>query len=203
MGREASCKCDWNGTIAEVKVLLEFGEIILRGELRKRLPLTEVRNVKVLSDRLSFTAGGEQVQLLLGPVAAERWAAAMKAPPASLARKLGITDKTIFRTMGCVEDDALKAALGEAQRISAKEANLIVACVDTAESLHAVLRAARAQLLSDIPIWIVYAKGPGHSLNEAAIRDWLRDQGMMDNKVASVSAKLTALRFSLRKSNQG
>lgn len=101
--------------------------------------------------------------------------------------------------MGSIEDDALKSALDEAGRISAKDAGLIVACADTAESLDGMLQAAMPQLLRGIPIWIVYAKGQGHPLNEAAIRLLLRDHGMMDTKVASVSAKLTGLRFSLRK----
>jgi hypothetical protein len=56
------------------------------------------------------------------------------------------------------------------------------------------------QLLQGIPIWFVYPKGPGHPLNESAIRALLRANGMMDTKVASVSDKLTAIRFNLRKS---
>jgi hypothetical protein len=161
MGREAICTCDWAGTTAEVKVLLESNEIVLRGGIRKRLPLSEVKKVKVVSDRLCFTAGREPVQLFLGSGAAERWAAAIASPPPSLASKLGITSSTIVRTIGSIPDDALQSALDEAGRISAKDASLIVAYVDTPESLHAAMRAAKPQLLKDVPIWIVYAKGPG------------------------------------------
>jgi len=199
VGREAKCTCDWAGTTTEVRVLLESGEIVLRGGIRKRLPLSEVKKVRVLSDRLFFTAGREPVQLFLGSGAAERWATAIATPAPSLARKLGITNKMIVRSIGSVQDDALKSALDEALWISAKDAGLIVAYVDTPESLHAALRAAKPQLLKDVPIWIVFAKGPGHPLNEATIRSLLRDHGMMDTKVASVSAKLTALRFCLHK----
>jgi hypothetical protein len=71
--------------------------------------------------------------------------------------------------------------------------------VDTPESLQTALDQAMKQLLTGIPIWFVYPKGPGHPLNETAIRTLLRSNGMMDTKVASVSAKLTALRFNLRK----
>jgi hypothetical protein len=45
---------------------------------------------------------------------------------------------------------------------------------------------------------MVYAKGPGHDLSETAVRSLLRDNGMIDTKVASVSAKFTALRFIYR-----
>jgi hypothetical protein len=182
-----------------VKVLLESGEIVFRGAIRKRLSLSEVRNVKVVADRLCFTAGREPVQLFLGSDAAGKWAKAISKPAPSLARKLGITNSTIVRTIGSIEDRALQSALDEAGRISAKDAGLIVAYVDTHESLHATLQVAKPQLLKDVPIWIVYAKGPGHPLDEAAIRSLLRDKKMMDTKVASVSAKLTALRFCLQK----
>jgi predicted deacylase len=103
--------------------------------------------------------------------------------------------------IGAVPDEALQEALAEAARISSTDADLIVASVDSPESLHTALREAKAQLLSGVPIWMVYAKGPGHAINETAIRSLLRENGMIDTKVASVSAKFTALRFNYRKSD--
>jgi hypothetical protein len=200
MGREAVCTCDWAGTVAEVKALLETSELILRGDIRRRVTFAEIKNVKVQADCLCFTVGREAVQLVLGAAVAAKWAVILATPPASLARKLGITDKTVVRTIGEIDDEGLKSALAEAGRISAEDANLIVACVDTPASLHAALKQAGAALAKGVPIWMVYAKGPGHPLNEAAIRDFLRGNGLMDTKVASVSAKFTALRFNLRKS---
>ena len=202
MGREMQCKCDWAGTSAEVRVLLEPGEMILRSGLRKRLPITEIKGVKALAGILCFKVGGEPVRLFLGEGPAEKWAKSIVAPPPSLARKLGITENMIVRTIGCIQDQALEEAIAETKQVSAKDAELIVACVETPESLDATLEAAKAQLLKDVPIWIVYAKGSGHPLHEAAIRSFLRDHGMMDTKVASVSAKLTALRFNRRNSDQ-
>jgi hypothetical protein len=200
MGREAVCTCDWAGTVAEVKALLETGELILRGEIRRRVPFGEIKNVKVRADCLCFTVGREAVQLVLGAAVAGKWAAAITSPPASLARKLGITDKTTVRTIGEIEDENLKSALAESARISAKDADLIVACVDTPASLHSALKQASAAVAMGVPIWVVYAKGPGHPLNETEVRDFLRSNGLMDTKVASVSSALTALRFSKPKS---
>jgi DNA-binding XRE family transcriptional regulator len=196
MGREAVCTCDWAGTVAEVKALLETGEIILRGEIRRRVPFSEIRDARVQADCLCFTVGREAVQLVLGASAA-KWAEVITSPPPSLARKLGITK----HTMGKIEDENLKTALAEAACISAKGADLIVACVDTPESMEKTFRQAEPALLRGVPIWVVYAKGRGQALNETAIRSFLRDNGMMDTKVASVSASLTALRFSKRKSD--
>jgi hypothetical protein len=155
--------------------------------------------VNANADRLSFNVAGEAVQLALGS-AAEKWAAAITNPPPTLARKLGITDKTVVRVIGEVSDEALNEAISAGAAGSTKDAGLILACVDSPESLHAVFRDAKAQLLKGVPIWMVYAKGKGHAINETSVREFLRGNGMIDTKVASVSAKYTALRFIYRKS---
>ena len=142
MGREAVCTCDWAGTVTEVKALLETSELILRGDIRRRVPFSEIEDVKVKSDWLRFRVGGERVELLLGSSVGAKWAAAITSPPPSLARKLGITNKTVVRTIGATQDESLKAALAEAARISARDADLIVACVETPESLKAAFKEA-------------------------------------------------------------
>lgn len=199
MGREAICECDWAGTTAKVKVLLESTELIVRGDIRKRLPFNKLRNVEAQSGWLRFSDGRDRVQILLGTPAAEKWALAIKKPAPTLARKLGITEKSVVRTIGDITDEALQEALAQVAQISVNNPDFIVACVDTPESLAAALRAAKPQLIRSIPIWLVYPKGPGHPLNESVIRSLLRSAGMMDTKVASVSTRLTALRFNLRK----
>jgi hypothetical protein len=199
MGREAICKCDWAGTTATVKVLLESTDLVVRGEIRKRVSISGLRNVEVQSGWLRFNASGDQVQIFLGAPAAEKWAIAIKAPPPSLARKLGITNESVVRTIGSINDKTLNAALAEAAQISAIRPDMMVAYVDTPESLNAALRAGKPQMLKSIPIWFVYPKGPGHPLNESTIRSLLRNNGMVDTKVASVSSQLTALRFNLRR----
>jgi hypothetical protein len=205
MGREATCKCDWDGNTAEVKALLETDEIILRGGIRRRIPFSEIKNVKANGDRLCFTVGGEPIELDLGPAAA-KWATAIASPPPTLARKLGITDQIIVRILGECCDETLREALAEAASIATGHATgnagLIVACVDSTKSLHSALRDAKAQLLKGVPIWMVYAKGPGHAINEASIRTLLRENGLIDTKVASVSAEFTALRFIYRKTEK-
>jgi hypothetical protein len=198
MGREAICSCDWAGEVVEVKALLETGEMILRGGIRRRIPFGEMKGVKADGGRLCFAVGGERVKLELGPAAA-KWVAAIGSPPPSLARKMGITGETIVRVIGDCFDETLREALAEAASVAVKNADLIVACVDSPESLHAALREAKAQLLKGVPIWMVYAKGRGHAIDEASIRTLLRESGMIDTKVASVSAKYTALRFVYRK----
>ncbi len=195
MGREAICECTIVGTTAEVKALLESDELILRGNIRMRAPLHTLRDVRVESESLCFNLDKHPIQLRLGAAAAKSWAKKIKSPPPSLADKLGIAGKTV-RTIGPISDRALDSAINSAARISARNPDLILSYVDTSESLAATLREAKTQLARSIPIWLVYRKGAGHALNESAIRTCLRAQGLMDTKVASVSAELTALRFS-------
>jgi hypothetical protein len=200
MGREAVCTCDWAGEITEVKALLESSEIVLRGGMRRRVAFKDVKKVKAEGGRLCFAVGGQHVELEIGPAAA-KWAAVIGSPPPSLARKLGITGGTVVRVIGDCFDETLREALAEAASIARKNADLIAACVDSPQSLHAALREARAQLLKGVPIWMVYAKGRGHAIDENSIRALLRESGMIDTKVASVSAKYTALRFVYRKAD--
>jgi hypothetical protein len=198
MGREAVCKCKFAGVMAEVKALLETKEIILRGAVRKTIPFAAMLEVAVEAGKLRFTFEGEPVVLSLGAELAQKWAAAIRNPP-SLARKLGINGGTVVRLIGATEDDALEAALAEAGAIAAKDAVLVVACVDTPESLRQALRATRLERLRGVPIWFVYRKGPGHPLNESQVRAAGLAAGLVDTKIASVSATLTAMRFNRRK----
>jgi len=200
MGREAICKCTFEGSTSKVKALLESEELILRGDIHLRAPLHALHHVRVELASLYFNLDKGPVRLDLGAAAAKSWAKKIKSPPPSLADKLGITGKTV-RTIGLVADRALDSALTSAARISTRNPDLILSYVDTPESLTTTLREAKAQLTRSIPIWLVYRKGLGHPLNEAAIRTTLRAQGLMDTKVASVSEFLTALRFNRPKSN--
>jgi hypothetical protein len=200
MGREAICDCTFAGTTTKVKALLESEELILRGDVHLHAPLNALHHVRVESESLCFNLDKGPIRLDLGAAAAKSWAKKIKTPPPSLAEKLAITGKTV-RTIGPISDRALDAALTSAALISSRNPDLILSYVDTPESLAITLREAKAQLARSIPLWIVYRKGSGHPLNESAIRTTLRARGLMDTKVASVSAELTALRFTLLKSS--
>lgn len=200
MGREAICECNWAGTTAKVKALLETSELILRGELRRKIAFAELKKVEARNGQLCFTVANENVQLALGADQAAKWAAAIHAGPVPLAKKLGITSEIIVRTIGSIDDEALGSALRQASQVSARNPDLVIACVETPAQLSAALKSASAQLAKRVPIWIVYPKGKGHPLNESMIRTAALPLGLVDTKVAAVSARLTAIRFNLRAS---
>jgi hypothetical protein len=200
MGREATCTCIWNGKKSIVKAQIEPPELILRGELKRSVPIASLESVKAERDQLRFTVDGESVALSLGADIAVKWADALLKPPSSLAKKLGITPDTTAWMIGRVDDAALEAALAEAKAVSTRRGDLILARVDTLAELQSALIRTAQQLSAGTPIWFIYRKGPGHSLNENLVRTTALATGIVDTKVASVSAALTALRFTKRRS---
>jgi hypothetical protein len=200
MGREAVCTCIWNGEKSKVKALLEPPELILRGEMRRRVPFAKMKGVKAEGDLLHFKFESESVALQLGSTMAGKWADALLKPPPTLAKKLGITPETTVRMIGPIDDAALKSALAEAKSVSQRRGELILARVDAPADLVAALREAAVELKAGVPIWFIYRKGPGHSLNENQVRETALATGIVDTKIAAVSAEFSALRFVKRRS---
>jgi len=200
MGREANCVCEWNGEAVQVKALIEPPELILRGGLRSRIPFAEMKRVTVAGDVLHFSFRGEKVLLRLGKEMAPKWAKALLTAPPSLAKKLGIVAGVRVRIIGKTDDDALEDALSEARRVARGGAEVVVARVNTAAELRAAFVKAGDLLEEGVSLWVVYRKGPGHAIDEADVRSTGLAAGVVDVKVASVSAVLTGLKFVKRKS---
>lgn len=199
MGREAQCACECNGSVAAVKALIEPPELILRGAIRRRIPFAAMKHVRADGSNLRFTFQAESFALDLGVSLALRWVKLLTTPPPSLAKKLGITADTIVRTIGSIDDQALASALRQARSISPRKGDLILARVNTPAELATALARAATQLEQAVPIWFIYPKGPGHSLNESIVRSTALATGIVDTKVAAVSPQLTALRFVKRR----
>jgi hypothetical protein len=150
--------------------------------------------VAARGNKLVFNVGPDKVELRLGPEAAQRWAKAIQTPPRSLASKLGISRTTRLSVLGDIQSEELKAAIAEASPASGKEIDLVLICVNSQSEVHQYL----AGETYTGPLWIVYPKGASSEVKESGLRDLLRSHGFIDMKVASVSAKLTALRFAKR-----
>jgi hypothetical protein len=196
MGREATCICNIQGREAMSKVLLESKELIVRGELRCVIPLSAIKNIRVDGDALTFKNGKDKVSLRLGSATANQWLNAILKPPPTLAQKLGIGRDSVVRVCGVVRSDELRIALAEAGRAWHQTPHMFLTSVESRESLLKALDDSLEFLDGGVPIWVVYPKGVGSSLGETEVRETLRQYGLRDTKVASVSSTLTALRFS-------
>lgn len=206
MGREATCMCEWNGEMARVKALIEPPELILRGEIRRRLPFSELRQLRAEGGALRFKYGRDVVTLKLESRTAKNWATAILTPPPSLAKKLGITPESAVWMIGEVDDAALENALAEARRVTRKGAgagaDVIMVRANTAAELARAFKSAAKRTSSGVPLWIVYRKGPGHAISESDVRETGLAAGIVDVKVASVSSVLTGLKFVRRKNSR-
>jgi hypothetical protein len=198
VGREARCSASWGTRSGAVTVHLDATELTVRGAFRASAPLASLRDLRADGDALRFRTAEDEVALILGP-AAPRWAAAIAKPPLTLAAKLGIGAETRVLTVGAIDDDALARALA-AGIASERDPDVIVARVDDPGELARAVSDHRALLESRVPLWVVYTKGRRAPLGETAVRAMLREQGLIDLKVASVSATLTALQFARRQS---
>lgn len=197
MGREALATADWQGITAEVKVLLESQEIILRGAIRARIPRSEVSDVTVEGDRLRLAAGGEPLTLTLGAAEAGTWAAALRKPPPSLAEKLGISTEKLAYVTGSVDDEALRRALEDATTDTLTDASVIVAVLSEEADLDAAY--ALAMSAPHLAVWCVYPKGTTSPIGDATVRSRLRERGYIDSKSSAVSDRLTATRYGRRR----
>ena len=199
MGRKSECTCLCNHTTYAVKALLEPPEFILRGGLRRRLPISGLKGIRADGTILRFEFEGEAFALMLGGDLPARWARALTTPSPSLAKKLGISEDTVVRMIGPVDDDAIRTAITAAKSVTSRQAGLILARVNTSSEVARALRVAAKQLAARVPIWFIYPKGKGHALSENDVRLAGLAAGIVDTKVAAVSPTLTALRFVRRR----
>jgi hypothetical protein len=197
MGREALCLCRVGDTVAQAKALFETQEIILRGDLRRRFPLSAITDVRVDGDDLQFTADRTDVALTLGASQAAKWAAVLEKGPPSLTEKLGLEAGVSAWVIGAIDGPALELALRDHRTPAPNASAMTVAMVDGAEALERVIETHRAHCAGR-PLWIVYAKGRTAAFGEAAVRSQMRAAGFIDTKVSAVSPARSATRFSNR-----
>ena len=226
MGSEAigsvTIRDDQGATVAhahDVKALLESRELVLRGAIRRSLPLAELRDVVVGGERLHFRHEKEEYDLTLGAAVAARWAKKILAPPPTLASKLGISPERTAFVIGRVTDARLVEALlgatanedtvppldrdppasAESSGAEGTVAVVAVAEVDDAEGLERALE----ELPPGLPIWVVHRKGRGADFGESAVRQRMRALGFIDTKVSAVSDARSATRYTPRPGEAG
>lgn len=193
MGREAEATAHWRGAIGTVRVLLESQELILRGEIRARIPRSAISSVTADGDNLCLVAHGEPLVLNLGEPEANRWVTAMLKPLPTLAEKLGISQEKRAFVIGEVTDDTLRTALVDVITDTLDQAKVIVAVLTTESDLETALQ--QAESASHLPIWCIYSKGKQDGINEAIVRNRMRASGFIDTKVSAVSVQNTATRY--------
>lgn len=194
MGLEANCRCRWDDGLGETKALLEADALILRGDLKRRIPIGEISDLSASGAELHFRHFTETFALELGAARAARWAEKIAAPPPSLAKKLGVAAGSKVLVVGMLEDAVLQEALKGAIAARDEEAALSLAVIRDEAALRRAL-SRHEFLAAGTPIWIVHEKGPKAAFGEGPVRSIMRGAGYLDNKVSAVSEALSATRY--------
>jgi hypothetical protein len=212
MGQEARCLARIDERVVEVKALLESDELILRGEYRARLPFAVLDGVEAEDGRLLLRQNGTSIVLELGAPAA-RWAAKILNPP-TLLDKLGVKLGQHVAEIG-LTDLPLLASLDQAvsvQHVAAHDAasalgaglgsDLDIIFIEVhAPTDFALIPVAAAAISQQGAVWVIHPKGRA-DLKDTHVMTAGKAAGLVDNKVARVSATLSALRFVIPKANR-
>ena len=189
MGREAEGHAVWRGVSGAVKALLESDGIILRGEVRGKLPRSGLMGWRVEGEDLCLRSEGEPLVLTLGAKEAAAWVRALDKPLPSLAAKLGVSATARAWVIGGPAPEEIAVAVAGAEASGPESAALIVAVLTGPGDLEVALEAGRA---SGLRVWCVYGKGKGAAVGDAVVRDAFRGAGWMDIKASAVSDGFSA-----------
>jgi hypothetical protein len=186
MGAEATCRVS-----ADLKVLLETDEIIVRG----RIPFSTISDLKADKGRLTFRTPGGEVALDLG-TQAETWAEKIRSPK-SLIDKLGVAHGAVVSVIGIDDADFLDALTSRTQSITHGRVNvgaaLIFLGIEREKDLPRIATVA-AKLPPKAALWVVHPKGKD-GVADTAIFAEAKKAGLSYTKVARFSATHTAERL--------
>jgi hypothetical protein len=186
MGVETTCRVS-----AELKVLLETDEIIVRG----RIPFSAITGVKAEGGRLILHTGDGGLTLDLG-AAAEKWAEKIKSPK-SLIDKLGVAKDAVVSVLGVDDPEFLDALGARTQAITRGRVHagsaVVFLAVEREKDLPRIATVA-AKLPSKAALWVIHPKGKD-GVADTAIFEVARQAGLTYTKVARFSATHTAERL--------
>lgn len=176
MGREAEGHAVWRGASGAVKAYLESDGIILRGEVRGKLPRAGLMGWRVEGQDLCLRSDGEPLVLTLGSKEAAAWVKALEKPLRSLAQKLGVSTAARAWVIGGPRPEEIAVAVAGA-------------VLSGPGDLEAALAAGQE---SGLRVWCVHGKGKGAAVSDSAVRAAFRAVGWMDIKASAVSEGFSA-----------
>ena len=189
MGQELDCRMHYRKRALAGRAYLETDHILFRGDERVKILLKDLKSVKASAGVLQLDFEGGPARLELG-AAAEKWAEKIRNPP-SRAQKLGVKPGLDVRVVGDFEPAFLEELAGT--QAAKSKADLVFFSAASRKELARVSRLTGA-LKPTGALWVVYPKGVPE-IREIEVLEAGRAAGLKDVKVASFSAKYTALKF--------
>lgn len=197
MGLEALCHGRCGQEAGEGKLDLESGRLRFRGAFKLDIPTAELTTIKAANGNLTLHwPPRHQAEFTLGEAAASKWAAKILNPPSRL-DKLGIKAGVKLALTGTFDADfltELEARVKPAAKLSAGQDIVMLAAAKPAD-LARIPAIAEKNLAPAGALWVVYAKGSGHAIGEAHVRQAALEAGLVDTKVCAFSASHTATKW--------
>lgn len=200
MGLEAVCDVVVDAERGTGRVHLDSDALIVRGELRVRVPFSQITALSSEKGWLDVRFGDRRARLFLGP-RAEFWATKIRSPR-GLMDKLGVKPGSKVSLVGIPDSSLVKEFRAHADSVSIgrvrKGAELVFFGVENPQDLNR-LKELRSRLAPTGSLWVFWRKG-GKTLREDDIRAVLPRAGLVDVKVASISAALSGLKLMIPRS---
>jgi hypothetical protein len=192
MGNEATGRIVVDGIAADVKMLLETDELIVRGELRMKIPFAELQSSSAHGELLRLRWSDHEIEMTVGP-GASRWLEKIRHPK-SVIDKLGIKAGQRVSIAGTIEDEPflgeLEARSGDVSRRVRKESDVLFFATGARKEL-ARLESLKHSIKPNGAIWIVRPKGTAAIADTDVIAAG-RAAGLVDVKVVRFSGTHTA-----------
>lgn len=195
MGRELLCTVHSGGKTTTAKALLETSEIVVRGELRLKIPFSSLKSVVARNRELHLKWPEGSAVFEIGDHA-EKWAHKILHPKTTM-EKLGAEPGMVISALGMddtifVNDLRSTAKTFSGTRVLNHSDLIFFGAKKTAELARTGKLAA--SLAPTGALWIVYPKGK-QEITELQVIEAGRQAGLVDVKVVSFSATHTALKF--------
>ena len=191
MGAESTCRVRLNHTESEGKAHCGDGEIDFRGDFRFLWKWKDLSSVEAQCGQLIIRKGSDEAVFELGDVA-EKWCYAILNPKTRL-DKLGLKSGHSYQAWGEFDEDFA----GELERVAgppgSEPLDAVFIRFDSEADLPLLKRAKQA-ISQNGMIWAVWPKGR-KEFREDDIRNYSLQNGLVDVKVASFSASLSALKM--------
>jgi hypothetical protein len=195
MGKEAILTVRVDDQSAECTVALEAKELIVRGALKGRYPLTELTALTVRAEWLEFRHDGKVIAIRVGTKAGD-WLHAIQNPRSRIA-KLGIAATSKVCLLGDVEPDAaeeIAATLGApAARRLGKDIDVALLFASEPDDLSR-LPTIEPKLAVGGACWVLWPKGRKDFAHEHVVAA-ARDAGLVQTRSIGFSDRRSGLRL--------
>jgi len=196
MGQETKARARIAGGETEGRLYLESDQLLFRGSGRRlAIAVKDVKGARATGGTLVLAVGAEKYEFAIG-AAAQRWAERIS-NPRTLVQKLGVKPHSALAYLGA-RDAALlaeltRAAANVAQKRTRHDYDLIFLGVEKPADL-ARLDGLAASIKPNGGVWVIFPMGRS-DLKDRTIIATGKSCGLVDNKVARVSDRLTGMKF--------